>query len=146
MPDSGIRTVSHRLAYYQTHGAPRANQCAAAVRRALNAPMQGLASATEVWSAVPLIQRRRTHAPRGAVVYWVGGSAGHGHTCFALGDHLELSVDVVPGKPGAAGVVPFEWFAQHWPRLHYVGWSWWWGGIDTREAQLAAQPAPITSP
>ena len=145
MPDSGIRTVSHRLAYYQVHGAPRSNQCAAAVRAALNAPMQGLASAADVWHAVPSHQRRRTHAPRGAIVYWTGGSSGYGHTCFALGDHLELSVDVVPGKPGAAGVVPFSWFEAHWPRLTYAGWSWWWGAIDTRDTQLIAQPAPTTA-
>lgn len=145
MTVSGIRNVPDRLAYYAEHGAPRANQCAFAVREALNAPWQGLASATAVWRAVPLWHRRKTHAPRGAIVYWTGGSAGYGHTCFALGNHMEISVDVLDGRAGAAGVVPFSWFAENWPRLDYAGWSWWWGGVDTREVRVELDSGATTN-
>lgn len=136
--DKGIRSVPSRLAFYGRQGAPRAGLCASAVREALNAPWQGLGSATEIWKAVPEPSRRRLNAPRGSVVYWTGGSKGYGHTCFALGDHMELSVDVLPGRPGVADVVPFGWFAVHMPLLHYVGWSWYWGAIDTRPSVLLA--------
>jgi hypothetical protein len=49
-----------------------------------------------------------------------------------MGDHMELSVDVLPGRPGVADVVPFGWFATHWPLLRFEGWSWWFGRVDTR--------------
>lgn len=145
MPPTGIRNVADRLAYYQEHGAPRAGLCASAVRAALNAPLQGHSSAAVCWAAVPVAERRSWNAPRGAIVYWTGGQHGYGHTCFALGDHLELSVDVRPGWPGKAGVVPFGWFAEQWPSLRYAGWSWWWGGIDTREHPLHTQRGPQTA-
>lgn len=127
-----MHDVESRLTMYRLFGAPRAGLCAQAVRAALGAPWQGLADATEVAAAVPASQMHRDNAPAGSIVYWRGGARGHGHTCFALGRHLELSVDVDPTRPGQAGVVPFSWFAQHWPKLEYVGWSWYWGRLDTR--------------
>lgn len=133
-----IRGVPARLATYRLNGAPRAGLCASAVREALNAPWQRLPSAAAVWDLVPESERRRNNAPRGAIVYWTGGSKGYGHCCFALGDHMELSVDVIPGRPGVADVVPFGWFALHWPSLTYAGWSWWWGAVDTRPSVLVA--------
>lgn len=136
-----------RLAFYRRQGAPRAGLCASAVREALAAPWQGLGSATQVWQAVPESQRRLHHAPRGSIVYWVGGREGYGHCCFAMGDHMELSVDVLPGQPGVADVVPFSWFAVHWPMLTYVGWSWFWGRVDTRPSVLVApsdRPGPMS--
>lgn len=136
-----LRTVPGRLDHYARQGAPRAGLCAAAVREALAAPWQGLGSAAEVWAAVPEADRRRYNAPRGAIVYWVGGRNGYGHVAFAMGGHMTLSVDVVPRRPGVAGIVPFRWFAENWPGLEYVGWSWRWGAIDTRPEVLLPPPA-----
>lgn len=79
---------------------------------------------------MPLAERRRYNAPLGSLVYWTGGSKGYGHVCFALGGHVELSVDVDPARPGAADARPFSWFGEHWPLLHYAGWSWFFGAID----------------
>ena len=135
-PPPVLRSVPGRLDHYARQGAPRAGLCASAIRDALAAPWQGFGSAAEVWQAVPDSDRRRFNAPRGAIVYWVGGSRGFGHCAFAMGGHLELSVDVVPGRPGVAGIVPFSWFADNWPGLEYVGWSWRWGSIDTRPEVL----------
>jgi len=131
-----MRDVDARILYYRLFGAPRANLCASAVRAALAAPWQGLPDATAAGQAVPRSEMRRYAAPRGSIVYWSGGRSGQGHTCLALGDRLELSVDVLPGQPGVPGVVPFDWFAEHWPALRYVGWSWYWGRLDTRPSQL----------
>lgn len=136
-----VRSVPGRLDHYARQGAPRAGLCASAIREALGAPWQGLGSATEVWEAVPDSDRRRFNAPRGAIVYWVGGSRGFGHVAFAMGGHMTLSVDVVPRRPGVAGIVPFSWFADHWPGLEYVGWSWRWGAIDTRPEVLLPPPS-----
>lgn len=132
-----LRSIPGRLDTYRRQGAPRAGLCASAVREALNAPRQGLPSAAAVWEYVPTSERRRYDAPRGSIVYWVGGRQSFGHVCFALGDHLELSVDVLPGQPGVADVVPFDWFGVHWPSLRYVGWSWFFGAIDTRPSSIA---------
>lgn len=131
-----MRGVEERIDYYQRHGAPRRNLCAAAVRSALGAPYLGLPDATAVGHAVPTWAMSRQDAPRGSIVYWEGGARGQGHTCLALGDHLELSVDVAPRLPGVARVVPFSWFGEHWPSLRFVGWSWYWGPLDTRPQVL----------
>ncbi len=133
-----LRSVPGRLDFYRRQGSPRAGLCASAVREALNAPRQYLPHATAVWERVPLSERRRYDAPRGALVYWTGGKRGYGHVCFAMGDHMELSVDVLPGRPGVADVVPFGWFGVHWPTLRYVGWSWYFGAIDTRPEVLVS--------
>ena len=131
-----MRDVEARLAHYAENPMPRANLCARAVMLGLGAPAQGLASASAVALAVPRRAMNRLDAPRGSIVYWRRGSRGFGHCCFALGDHLELSVDVVPSAPGVAFPVSFEWFGENWPGLEYVGWSWWWGRIDTRPQVL----------
>ena len=136
-----MRGVDQRLLMYRLYGAPRAGQCAAAVRAALAAPWMGYPDATAAGDAVPAGAMHPFHAPRGSIVYWQGGSQNHGHTCFALGDHTLLSVDVIPGAPGTAGVVPYDWVGRHWPRLSYRGWSWWWGSLDTRPEVLTV-PGP----
>jgi hypothetical protein len=131
-----MRDVQARLMYYRLFGAPRAGLCAAAVRAALAAPWQGYPDAIAAARAVPAGQMHRNDAPEGSIVYFSGGSDGHGHCCFALGNHIELSVDVLRGQPGVVGMVPFSWFGRNWPSLTYVGWSWFWGAVDTRPEVL----------
>ena len=131
-----MRGVEPRLTMYRLFGAPTAGQCASAVRAALGADWQGLPHATAVGQAVPRGAMRQDNAPRGSIVYWSGGRRGYGHVCFALGGHMELSVDVLAGQPGVAAAVPFGWFEEHWPSLRYVGWSWYFGRLDTRPAVL----------
>jgi len=128
---------------YRLKGAPRAGLCALAVRSALGAPALGLPDAAAVAQVVPTRAMYRQDAPRGAIVYWEGGSRAHGHTCLALGGHRELSVDVIPGAPGVAGARPFSWFGENWPSLKYIGWSWYWGTMDTRP-QVLTIPSPTT--
>jgi len=58
--------------------------------------------------------------PRGAMVYWLGGSKGYGHIAVSVGGLLVRSTDVPTG--GKIGTVPVAWFEQHWG-LTYGGWA-----------------------
>lgn len=125
-----MRDAESRLTWYRNHVPSAPGMCAEHVRLALQVPMQGLSDAVRVLAVVPPSEMRRSNAPRGSVVYWSGGQDGHGHVCFALGGHTELSVDV--GGPGTLPAPrPFVWFERNWPQLHYVGWSWYFGRLCT---------------
>jgi hypothetical protein len=58
--------------------------------------------------------------PRGAMVYWLGGSKGYGHIAVSVGGGKVRSTDVPTG--GKIGTVPVGWFEQHWG-LPYAGWA-----------------------
>lgn len=60
--------------------------------------------------------------PRGAAVYWTGGSRGYGHIAISLGKRLVRSTDA--GGAGRVATRPLGWFDRHWSSLHYAGWSW----------------------
>lgn len=64
----------------------------------------------------------RTNIPRGAAVYWTGGSKGFGHAALSLGNGKIRSTDAA-GR-GVVGTRTLEWFDQNWPSLRYAGWSW----------------------
>jgi hypothetical protein len=126
-----MRDVEERLAWYKSHRPSAAGMCAQHVRLSLDTPMQGLPDATAVARVVQKAgHMKQGPAPRGAIVYWDRGSSGHGHVCYALGDRTELSVDV--NGPRTVGVRPFPWFEDNWPALRFLGWSWWWGKVNTK--------------
>jgi hypothetical protein len=57
-------------------------------------------------------------------------------------DHGDIaSVDVAGAR--TVGIRPFPWFGQNWPALRYLGWSWYWGNINTqpKEPSMAEWPA-----
>lgn len=58
--------------------------------------------------------------PRGAMVYWLGGSAGYGHIAVALGNGKVRSTDA--GGPGVVRTVDVGWVESHWG-LPYAGWA-----------------------
>ena len=58
--------------------------------------------------------------PRGAAVYWVGGSGGHGHVAISLGHGLVRSSDA--GGTGQVATVPLRRLTREW-HLTYVGWA-----------------------
>lgn len=130
-----MRDVDARLQWFLSHRPAAANRCAEYVMQALDAPRQGLPDATAV---ARLVQKqghmKQGPCPRGAIRYWVGGAnGGHGHVGI---EQAELnapaavaSVDVL--GPRTVGVKPLPWFRANWPALQYVGWSWWWGGLNT---------------
>jgi cell wall-associated NlpC family hydrolase len=64
----------------------------------------------------------RTGIPRGAFVFWTGGSRGYGHVAMSLGGGRIRSTDA--GGAGRVATVTLGWFDSHWPSLRYAGWSW----------------------
>lgn len=59
--------------------------------------------------------------PRGAPVYWTGGSHGYGHIALSLGDGTIRSTDAPDS--GRVGTVDLDWPEKHWG-LSYAGWAW----------------------
>jgi hypothetical protein len=59
--------------------------------------------------------------PRGAAVYWGGGSAGHGHIALSLGGGKVRSTDA--GGRGRVATIDLGWVERNW-HLPYMGWAW----------------------
>src|SRR5262245_22704699 len=58
--------------------------------------------------------------PRGAMVYWLGGSHGYGHIAVAVGGGKVRSTDA--GGRGKVATVSVSWPEQNWG-LPYAGWA-----------------------
>jgi hypothetical protein len=58
--------------------------------------------------------------PRGAMVYWLGGSSGYGHIAVALGNGKVRSTDA--GGAGEVATVDVGWPERAWG-LPYAGWA-----------------------
>lgn len=58
--------------------------------------------------------------PRGAMVYWLGGSHGYGHIAVSVGGGRVRSTD--SGGTGVPATVELSWPEQHWG-LPYAGWA-----------------------
>lgn len=58
--------------------------------------------------------------PRGAMVYWLGGSNGYGHIAVSLGDGRVRSTDA--GGAGRVATVGVGWIGARWG-LPYAGWA-----------------------
>ena len=61
-----------------------------------------------------------TNPPKGAAVYWIGGSGGYGHVAISLGHGLVRSSDA--GGAGRVATVPLRRLTREW-HLTYVGWA-----------------------
>jgi len=59
--------------------------------------------------------------PRGAHVFWTGGSSGHGHVAMSLGGGKVRSTDA--GGRGRVATVELGWVERNWGH-HYAGWAW----------------------
>ena len=58
--------------------------------------------------------------PRGAMVYWLGGSHGYGHIAVSVGGGMVRSTDA--GGTGHVATVGVSWPTDHWG-LPYAGWA-----------------------
>jgi len=59
--------------------------------------------------------------PRGAHVFWTGGSHGYGHVAMSLGGGKVRSTDA--GGAGKVATVDLGWVESAWG-LPYAGWAW----------------------
>src|ERR1700750_1720340 len=66
-------------------------------------------------------KHRNRNPPRGAAVYWLGGSRGYGHIAISLGHGRIRSTDA--GGSGRVATVPLGWIERNWGQ-RYVGWSY----------------------
>jgi hypothetical protein len=64
--------------------------------------------------------------PRGAAVYWTGGSGGHGHIALSLGGRKIRTTD--GDGPGRVATRPLSWPTESWG-LPYAGWAWDINGV-----------------
>jgi GH25 family lysozyme M1 (1,4-beta-N-acetylmuramidase) len=81
----------------------------------------GYVSAYVQWQQTPSALKRGGRAePPGALLFWKGGSAGHGHVAIADGTGGCWSIDILGA--GTVGRVPVEQITQQWG-LQYLGWT-----------------------
>lgn len=59
--------------------------------------------------------------PRGALVFWTGGSDGHGHIACSLGNGRIRTTD--GDGPGRIATRPLTWITAEWG-LPLAGWAW----------------------
>lgn len=82
-------------------------------------------NAIDGWRNTPAKYRRTgkksKNPPRGALVFWSGGSQGYGHVGVANGRGKFWGVDLP--KSGHIGLVDIDEPARAWG-LHYLGWIW----------------------
>lgn len=78
------------------------------------------ASASDAWRAAKNRHKGDRNPPRGAMVYWTGGSKGYGHIAPSLGNGKVRSSD--SGGPGRPATVDLAWVERNWG-LPYAGWA-----------------------
>lgn len=105
----------------------------------------GVPDATAAWR-----QARHRHSagtpPRGALVFWTGGSRGHGHVAISDGAGYVWSTDI--RRAGKVDRVSLGYLAAKWPSLRYAGWAEDVNGVRVAGVSLAASAlmaAPATA-
>jgi len=78
--------------------------------------------AATAWRNANNKHRGDRRPPRGAAVYWVGGSRGYGHIGISVGKGRVRSTDAAGS--GRVATRTIGWFGRHWPSLKYAGWAW----------------------
>jgi hypothetical protein len=93
--------------------------------------------AATAWRNVNAKHTTRT-PPRGAPVYWTGGSHGFGHIAISLGNGKIRSTDA--GGSGRVATVDLGWVEQHWG-LKFAGW-----GEDINERHIPGTEPKAPAP
>jgi hypothetical protein len=76
--------------------------------------------ATTAWEHASGRRPADADPPRGAAVYWTGGSSGYGHIAISLGNGKVRSSDA--GGYGQVATVRIHQISELWD-LHYAGWA-----------------------
>lgn len=83
------------------------------------------ADAADAWANAIGKHKGDKHPPRGAPVFWTGGSSGHGHIAIARGNDMR-STDIP--NSGKVGNDNGKWPREKWG-LTYVGWAEGFNGV-----------------
>lgn len=110
--------------------------CLRATRRLYDVPAV-YSDAAAAWSHTRHRIPIGAGAPAGALVWWTGGSHGHGHVALVTGDGYCWSVDI--RRPGYFDRVPISAITREWG-LRFVGYS-----RDVNGVQVVPDP-PRPSP
>lgn len=127
------RTERARAARLPVAPSDAGETVAAARRSSVNAPGRCLewsreqagipskyADAATAWRHASGRRPADPNPPRGAAVYWVGGSRGYGHIAISLGNGTVRSSDA--GGSGQVGTIPINRLTSEW-NLQYAGWA-----------------------
>lgn len=106
----------------------KAGMCLQATRKLYEVPALYPDAAT----ARAHIEHRAVPETRGALVWWLGGSHGHGHVAIATGDGYCWSVDI--RRPGRFDRVPIDTITREWG-LVFAGYS-----LDVNGVQVVPDP------
>lgn len=143
MTNTPQQAIDHCLA--QSKNGPRfaAGLCKRQTRLAYAVPSDGSLDATQAWHRTDhRIAAAGAQAPRGALLWWTGGSEGHGHVAIADGQGGVWSVDVK--RTGYWDHVPFAAIGQWAPLLHWAGVSRDIEGVTVVPVTPAPEkPAPV---
>lgn len=138
------RTVDDALAYIHEQsktGEPvDLGWCKREAREAYLIESDGSDDAAEAWDRADYKHTDGTTAgiPRGAFVWWLGGSEGHGHVAISAGHGLCWTVDFL--RPGMWDLAAIDNVAQRWSALHFAGWSEDIDGVRVDLSSPAAAP------
>lgn len=100
------------------------DECKQRVRELYAVPSDGARSAAEAWARCRFKHTPTTplaDIPKGALVWWLGGSSGYGHVALYAGAGQVWSTDIT--RDGYFDLVPLSRISQEWPSLTLVGWS-----------------------
>lgn len=138
-----VEQAIDNVAAQSAHG-PRfgTGLCKRKTREAYGVPSDGSVDATQAWSRTKYrLNVSGDKAPRGTLLWWTGGSEGHGHVAISDGKGGAWSVDVK--RPGYWDHVPFADIARWAPKLHWAGVS---QDIDRVRVVTTALIAPKVAP
>ncbi len=121
----------------------RVGMCKQRTRMAYGVPSDGTNDATEAFGRTKhRLAVTGAKAPRGAILWWTGGSKGHGHVAIADGKGGVWSVDIK--RDGFWDHVPFGQIAKSFPNVKFAGVSQDIDGV--RVIGTAAAKAAVSLP
>lgn len=119
---SRVSSVSDALDWCEATDVWAIGMCGQFCAAAYGYGFSGYRDAVAQWQATPLSLRHEgeRNAPRGALLFWSGGSQAHGHVAISDGAGNVWSIDI--SGPGTVSRVPAGTITSRWG-LPYLGWA-----------------------
>lgn len=135
-PEQAIANAANQSAHGPTYGV---GECLWRVHDAYGVPSNGTHDAAAMWAA-STAKHGQTDPhliPRGAPVFWTGGTHGYGHVAIGAGAGRCWSTDIL--RPGRFDLVDIDLIRRQWG-LRLVGWT---EDIDGVHVFTPRQPHPL---